>query len=234
MQKSNLVIILVVIVVGLIGMFFYTASRERNRTDLYSTKSDIVLPKDEATPTLTISQNEEMPKTKNITKPDMQIDVNKNYTATLSTSEGDIVIELHGKETPITVNNFVYLAKQGFYDGTIFHRVIKDFMIQGGDPQGTGMGGPGYEFDDEPFQGEYVPGTVAMANAGPDTNGSQFFIMHGEAALPPNYVIFGNVQTGQAVVDSIATSATKVNPASGEKSVPVKPVVVKKVTISEN
>lgn len=186
-----------------------------------------------ASPTLFIPKESPMPKSKKLAKPEMQIDTTKSYKATLSTSEGEIIIELHAKETPITVNNFVYLARLGFYDGTIFHRVIKEFMIQGGDPEGTGAGGPGYRFDDEEFTGSYVPGTVAMANAGPDTNGSQFFIMHGEAPLPPNYVIFGNVESGQAVVDAIATAATRVNPMSGERSVPVAPVKVEKVTILE-
>ena len=118
------------------------------------------------------------------------------------------------------------------YDNTIFHRVIKDFMIQGGDPTGTGAGGPGYRFNDEPFDGEYAKGTVAMANAGPNTNGSQFFIMHGEQALPPNYVIFGNVVDGLDALDAIAT-AEVVMSASGEPSKPVTPVKIKSVDITE-
>jgi cyclophilin family peptidyl-prolyl cis-trans isomerase len=109
----------------------------------------------------------------------MIIEKGKNYRALLETTKGPITINLFAAKTPVTVNNFVFLSKEGFYDNTFFHRIIKGFMIQGGDPQGTGMGGPGYKFADEPFDGEYVPGTVAMANAGPNTNGSQFFIMHG-------------------------------------------------------
>lgn len=162
--------------------------------------------------------------------PAMTIDVKKQYAATLHTAEGDIVVELAAAATPITVNNFVFLAREKFYDGTIFHRTIPGFMIQGGDPQGTGMGGPGYRFDDEPFTGEYTRGTIAMANAGPDTNGSQFFIMHKDYPLPPNYVIFGHVTSGLEVVDKIAAAPTK---PGGEGSSPVTPVVVKSVEISE-
>ena len=232
MQKY-LPAVLLFLVIVLIIFYFVSASNEVVVPISVSkeTKQKDIAP--QVNPTLEITETESMSKTKKLSKPEMQIDASKTYTATLTTSEGDIVIDLYAKETPITVNNFVYLAKEGFYDGTIFHRVIKDFMIQGGDPTGTGAGGPGYEFDDEPFTGEYVPGTLAMANAGPDTNGSQFFIMHGEAALPPNYVIFGNVSSGQAVVDAIATAQTKVNPMSGEKSVPLSPVVIEKVTIAE-
>ncbi|PIU73929.1 peptidylprolyl isomerase, partial [Candidatus Roizmanbacteria bacterium CG06_land_8_20_14_3_00_34_14] len=104
----------------------------------------------------------------------------KILTAVLHTEKGDMTVSLNTNDTPKTVNNFVTLAKKGFYNGTIFHRVIKGFMIQGGDPKGDGTGGPGYKFDDEPFTGEYTRGTIAMANAGPDTNGSQFFIMHAD------------------------------------------------------
>lgn len=159
------------------------------------------------------------------------IDVNKTYTARLETSVGDIVIDLTAKETPKTVGNFVNLARTGFYDNTIFHRVIDGFMIQGGDPKGNGTGGPGYKFDDEPFEGSYTRGTVAMANSGPNTNGSQFFIMHADEALPPAYVIFGKVSEGMEVVDKIATAATIQD--GRENSRPVDPVVVKKVTIAE-
>lgn len=162
--------------------------------------------------------------------PQMMIDKAKEYTATIKTDAGDIVVALTAKETPITVNNFVFLAREKFYDGTIFHRTIRGFMIQGGDPDGTGRGGPGYRFADEPYTGEYVRGTVAMANAGPDTNGSQFFIMHGDNSLPPNYVIFGKVITGMDVVDKIAEAPTK---SGGEGSSPVALVRMQTVTISE-
>ncbi len=182
------------------------------------------------------AKGEKKPESQPVTKktmysypPVMSIDAKKEYSATLVTSKGDIVIALNAKETPATVNNFVFLAREKFYDGTIFHRTIPGFMIQGGDPEGTGMGGPGYKFPDEEFAGEYKRGTVAMANAGPDTNGSQFFIMHKDAPLPPNYVIFGQVVSGLEAVDAIATAPTK---PGGEGSSPVTPVVVESVTIS--
>ena len=109
----------------------------------------------------------------------MAIDSNKNYTATLVTSRGEIVCDLFAKDAPNTVNNFVFLAREGFYDGTSFHRVINDFMIQGGDPTGTGRGGPGYQFQDEVKDNhKHQVGSLSMANAGPNTNGSQFFITH--------------------------------------------------------
>lgn len=164
--------------------------------------------------------------------PEMQIDSNKKYVATLKTDQGDIKIQLNADKTPKTVNNFVFLAKQKFYDDVIFHRVIKGFMIQTGDPTGTGMGGPGYKFDDEAFDGEYSAGTVAMANAGPNTNGSQFFIMHKDYPLPKNYVIFGKVVSGMDVVDKIAEAPVTAGP-SGEASKPVNPVHILNVDISE-
>jgi len=162
----------------------------------------------------------------------MEIDTKKTYQAVMKTSSGDITLELNAKETPITVNNFVTLSRKGFYGNTIFHRVIKGFMIQGGDPNGNGTGGPGYTFADEPFTGEYTKGTIAMANAGPNTNGSQFFIMHADYALPKNYVIFGKVIKGIEVVDKIAESQVKTGP-SGESSTPVNPTKVLSVEILE-
>ncbi len=127
----------------------------------------------------------------------------------------------------------MYLSKIGFYDGTIFHRVIKDFMIQGGDPLGNGTGGPGYTFNDEPFDGEYVRGTVAMANSGPNSNGSQFFIIHKDyTQLPKNYVIFGKVVEGMDVVDKIAEAPVEDNGA-GEMSKPISPVTINKAEVIE-
>lgn len=165
-------------------------------------------------------------------KPEMIIDQNKSYTAVMQTSKGNIKLKLNVNDTPKTVNNFVYLARNNFYDNTIFHRVIKGFMIQGGDPNGDGTGGPGYKFDDEPFEGEYTRGTLAMANSGPNTNGSQFFIMHQDYDLPPNYVIFGEVVEGLDVVDAIANIEVKQS-RMGEMSVPVEPVELKSVEIIE-
>ena len=136
----------------------------------------------------------------------MQIDESKRYAATIQTNRGDIVIDLHADKAPRTVNNFVALARDGFYDGVKFHRVIADFMIQGGDPTGSGSGGPGYRFGDE-FHPELLhdgPGVLSMANAGPNTNGSQFFITHGATNwLDNKHSVFGKVRSGQDVVDAI-------------------------------
>jgi cyclophilin family peptidyl-prolyl cis-trans isomerase len=154
----------------------------------------------------------------------------KNYVAVLKTSAGEIDIKLYGDKVPATVNNFVYLTKAGFYNDTVFHRAMKGFMIQGGDPKGDGTGGPNYRFPDEQFAGEYKRGVVAMANAGPDTNGSQFFIMHADYPLQPNYVIFGEVINGMDAVDAIAEAPVRESP-SGEMSRPIEPVVVQTVDI---
>ena len=131
-------------------------------------------------------------------------------TATMKTSEGDIVLELFDEDAPKTVSNFKQLASQGFYDGLIFHRVIADFMIQGGCPQGTGTGGPGYTFEDEINEHKIVKGALAMANAGPNTNGSQFFIVTTEEApwLDGKHTVFGEVRDGIDVVDRIGTTKT--------------------------
>jgi len=161
-------------------------------------------------------------------QPEMTIDLSKTYSATLHTNLGDIGIEFNPAESPLTVNNFVFLARDGFYDGVIFHRVIKGFMIQGGDPTGTGMGGPGYRFRDElEGPGKYSRGTVAMANSGPNTNGSQFFIMHTDYGLPHNYSIFGQVTAGIDVVDAIANTPT------GAQDRPHDDCVIESVTVSE-
>jgi len=150
----------------------------------------------------------------------------------LHTTAGDIEIALNIKDMPITAGNFITLSKKDFYNNTIFHRVIKGFMIQGGDPKGNGTGGPGYKFDDEPFTGEYTRGTIAMANSGPNTNGSQFFIMHADYPLPKNYIIFGHVTKGMDVVDKIATAEVTYSD-TGELSKPVEPIKIKTVTVVE-
>jgi peptidyl-prolyl cis-trans isomerase B (cyclophilin B) len=143
--------------------------------------------------------------------PPMSIDTAKKYSATLETSSGTIVVDLFAKDAPATVNNFVFLARDGFYDGTVFHRVIADFMIQGGDPTGSGRGGPGYRFEDETKGSPYKHkiGSLSMANAGPNTNGSQFFITHVETGwLDGKHTIFGQVRKGQEVVDKIKQGDT--------------------------
>ena len=160
----------------------------------------------------------------------MQIDPSKTYSATMHTDQGDIVIDLFAADAPQTVNNFVFLSKEGFYDGVGFHRVISGFMAQGGDPTGTGMGGPGYKFADEFHQSlkHDKQGVLSMANAGPGTNGSQFFITVGpQPHLNRKHTIFGEVadQSSRDVVDQIAQVRT------GRGDRPVNPVVIESVTI---
>jgi peptidyl-prolyl cis-trans isomerase B (cyclophilin B) len=136
--------------------------------------------------------------------PPMQVETNRIYHAIIKTNKGDIHLDLNPAEAPMTVNNFVVLAREGYYDGVTFHRVVPHFVIQGGDPTGTGSGGPGYKFKDEAVKRPYKAGTVAMANAGPNTNGSQFFIcLEDQAGLPPNYTIFGDTVAGMDVVRNI-------------------------------
>ncbi|OGG18851.1 peptidylprolyl isomerase [Candidatus Gottesmanbacteria bacterium RIFCSPHIGHO2_02_FULL_39_14] len=163
----------------------------------------------------------------------MGIDTNKKYSASVTTNYGNFTFELFTKETPITVNNFVFLANDGFYNGTVFHRIIKGFMIQGGDPQGDGTGGPGYSFADEPINRDYKRGIVAMANSGPNTNGSQFFIMHQDNNLPKNYVIFGQITKGMETIDKIVEVEVETN-SQGEPSKPKTKVTINNITINEN
>ena len=160
--------------------------------------------------------------------PQMAIDPAKKYTATIETSAGTMTAELYPTDAPMTVNNFVFLARDDFYNDVIFHRVISGFMIQGGDPTGTGRGGPGYKFRDEPVSRPYSRGILAMANSGPNTNGSQFFVMHSDYRLPPNYTIFGRLTGGEDVLDKIATAQT------GAQDRPVAPVSITSVTITES
>ena len=158
----------------------------------------------------------------------MTIDLSANYTATLRTNQGPITINLFASQAPKTVNNFVFLAREGFYNGIIFHRVIQGFMIQGGDPTGTGTAGPGYQFEDEidpslVFDG---PGVLAMANAGPNTNGSQFFITVAPTPnLNGNHTIFGRVTGGQNVVTGISLVPT------GQGDRPIDPVIIQSIEI---
>jgi cyclophilin family peptidyl-prolyl cis-trans isomerase len=164
--------------------------------------------------------------------PAMAIDQNKEYKATIKTSLGDIVIQLLPKEAPITVNNFVFLARQGYYDGVKFHRVVAGFVIQAGDPTGTGAGGPGYQFADElPPKRNYDFGIVAMANAGKNTNGSQFFIVTGtKVSLAPSYTIFGIMTSAPDV--AIKINDVRVGGASGQS--PITDVIITGVTIEES
>lgn len=161
--------------------------------------------------------------------PPMDIDVDGYYVAKLNTTAGVVVIELMPSNAPLAVNNFIFLAKQGFYDDVSFHRVIPGFVIQGGDPGGTGRGGPRYHFADELIGLPYRRGAVAMANAGPNMNGSQFFIMHADHDASLQSTIFGQVVSGLEVVDAIATAPTL---PEGEGSTPVEPVLIESIELS--
>jgi peptidylprolyl isomerase len=161
--------------------------------------------------------------------PPMVIDPAKRYTAEMVTSKGTIVITLDPIAAPATVNNFVFLARWHYYDGIIFHRIIPGFMLQGGDPEGSGRGGPGYKFADElPAPGRYQIGSLAMANAGPNTNGSQFFIVSGPdgTSLPPSYSLFGQVVKGLDVVKAIESVGSR----GGS---PSEKVIIESVAITE-
>ena len=161
--------------------------------------------------------------------PEMSIDPSKRYTATMETTLGTIVISLDPIAAPKTVNNFVFLSEQGYYDDVIFHRIINGFMCQGGDPEGSGRGGPGYKFGDElPKPGKYQIGSLAMANAGPNTNGSQFFIVSGPngCSLPPAYSLFGQVVKGLEVVEAMQ------NVETDRSDKPLVDVVIKSVTVT--
>ena len=165
--------------------------------------------------------------------PEMNIDISKKYSAVIKTSMGDMSIEFFTEDAPLTVNNFINLSQDGYYDNVIFHRVISGFMIQGGDPSGTGHGEmgkfPGYKFEDElNNQRSYDKGILAMANAGPDTNGSQFFIMHVDYPLPYQYTIFGFVTEGLEVIDKIASVET------GDGDKPINDVVIETIEVKEN
>ena len=161
--------------------------------------------------------------------PEMGIDPSKRYTATMETSMGTLVIALDPIAAPITVNNFVFLAAQHYYDGVIFHRIIQGFVCQGGDPDGNGRGGPGYKFVDElPKPGKYQIGSLAMANAGPNTNGSQFFLISGPSGvqLPPAYALFGQVVKGLDIVEMMQ------NVPTGPGDRPKDDVVIRSVAIT--
>ena len=161
----------------------------------------------------------------------MCLDPSKQYQAMIDTNHGTMVAFLYPDQAPRTVNNFVCLARYKYYDGLTFHRIIRDFVIQGGCPEGTGRGGPGYRFEDElPQPGKYEVGSLAMANAGPDTNGSQFFVISGGQGmqLPPQYALFGKLISGLDVLDEIQ----KVQTGPGDK--PAEPVVINSITIAES
>jgi cyclophilin family peptidyl-prolyl cis-trans isomerase len=181
------------------------------------------------------STNPEATSTPSPSPSESPVSTNQNnmHEITISTNLGDIVFQTYDSDAPKASDNFVKLAEKGFYNSVIFHRVISGFMIQGGDPTGTGTGGPGYSFEDElnpntqSYKQGYVRGTVAMANSGANTNGSQFFIMHKDYPLPHSYTIFGHVVKGLDVVDKIAATKTDANDK------PLAPVVMKSVTVKD-
>ena len=203
---------LLFIIAGIIGIIFLFSKDLSPKTNIFH---------NEATGS---AQNKKTP-------PPMTIDSKKVYKGQITTNKGLFTIELFAKETPVTVNNFVALAKDGFYNNTVFHRIIKDFMIQGGDPKGDGTGGPGYTFADEKITRDYKRGIVAMANSGPNTNGSQFFIVHKDTDAPKNYVIFGQVLTGMETIDKIAGVKVEDN-GRGEQSKPTETVKIEKIEIT--
>ncbi len=200
MNKQTIIILLAVIALGAIA--FMIANNQKDQEEIKKTENN---------------NNQET-----------------NMNATIKTSLGEIKIELYSDRVPQTAGNFAKLAEEKFYDGIKFHRIISGFMIQGGDPLTKddsqknlwGTGGPGYKFNDEPFEGDYSRGTIAMANSGPNTNGSQFFIMHQDYPLPPQYVIFGKVLEGMEVVDAIAALETD----AGDR--PLNPPVIESVTVN--
>lgn len=171
------------------------------------------------------------------TPPQMVIDPAGHYTAVIHTTAGDVTVQLLASDAPVTVNNFICLAGNGFYDKTKFHRIIAGFVVQGGDPTGTGMGGPGYQFADElPGDGlDYTAGTLAMANAGANTNGSQFFFTLADLSgqLPKNYTIFGKVIGGMDIVMQLGQTPVGASP-TGEASAPTQPVGITGVTVVQN
>ena len=228
MRKSavinSILIIILIAVIGL-GSYLYQKTQIQESATNVSTDSTGGALSVKETP---------VDQTPEDTKLQTMAENNKNMNkVTVDTNFGKIVLELYPKDAPKTVENFVTLAKKSFYDGLTFHRVISGFMIQGGDPLGTGTGGPGYTFADEldpntpSAKAGYKKGVLAMANAGPNTNGSQFFIMLADYPLPRNYTIFGRVILGQEVVDKIGQIKT------GPNDRPVTPVVMKMVTVGE-
>ncbi len=219
-MRIQQIVILVLIILAVLAAYFMTNKVASNQEAVQNDKAEVIN-KDSNNSAKQASSTDK-------TLPNKQ---EKMTTATLKTNKGDIKIEFYENDAPNTVNNFLTLAKKSYYDGVIFHRIIPGFMIQGGDPTGTGAGGPGYKFADElnpateSYKNGYTRGTVAMANAGPNTNGSQFFIMHADYPLPNAYTIFGKVVSGMEVVDAIAATKTGLNDRPIEQ-ITIKDVVV--------
>jgi cyclophilin family peptidyl-prolyl cis-trans isomerase len=238
--RRNQLIAMAVILAVIAGIAFLTSAGSKNKksTKLASTNTSTSSAAPTTVPGAAVTGETTCPKadgssprTTTFAKvPPMCIDPTKTYTATIETDAGTMTVALDAKKAPKTVNNFVVLARYHYFDGIVFHRVIPGFVVQGGDPQGTGAGGPGYKFDDElPKAGEYKVGSLAMANSGANTNGSQFFIIIGAegVALPPKYSLFGQVTTGIDVAKKIEADGD----ASGAPKVMHKMI---KVTIAES
>ena len=228
MNKNILTTIAVIIIVAAAWFFLdHRSGYPKGVEDLQASKTSAV-----ATSTTATSTTSPTVTTTNNTNPISM------HTVNIETSKGTIVFETYDNDAPKTVANFISLANKGFYNGLIFHRVIEGFMIQTGDPTGTGMGGPGYKFADElnsataSYKAGYVKGVVAMANSGPDTNGSQFFIVQADdAGLPNKYTIFGKVVSGLDIVDAIAAVKTNGHPPVGADK-PLEDVKMLKVTVA--
>ncbi|MDP3769608.1 MAG: peptidylprolyl isomerase [Candidatus Sungbacteria bacterium] len=225
MPSFRIVSIVIFSIMAAVGLYTYvfrsspSISPSPTPTPAQSPSDNPIIPTPAPSPTPTTPQ---------------QINLKNNmHTIILKTNLGDITFETYDADAPKTVQNFITLSQKGFYNNLIFHRVIKGFMIQGGDPQGTGMGGPGYSFEDElnpatdSYKEGYKKGVIAMANAGPNTNGSQFFIMLEDTPLPKNYTIFGKVVSGQNAVDAIGNVTTDGNDK------PTDNVIIKSVTVDK-
>ncbi len=229
MNTSKWLVVIIVTIIVLAGVQWYMNSNEALSIDKVNSLASVIVPieTEVISTSISVPTAPQLSEEKSINKPIK----NAMHNVTIETNKGTIVFETYDVDAPNTVKNFITLAEKGFYSDVIFHRVIKDFMIQGGDPTGTGMGDPGYKFADElnpetsSYKAGYTRGVVAMANSGPNTNGSQFFIMHKDTPLPNNYSIFGKVIKGMDIVDAIAN--TKVD--SNDK--PLSPIVMKKVTV---
>jgi cyclophilin family peptidyl-prolyl cis-trans isomerase len=242
MDKNNIIIGGVVVVAVIAGAWVLVNTGEQQpkpippAQELGQSNTDSGSPQAQNQNSSSSSAAPQAATTSSAGAPQIDNSYKKIMNATIKTSLGDIKVELYGDKVPQTAGNFAKLAEAGFYNGIKFHRVIKGFMIQGGDPLTKddsqkalwGTGGPGYTFADEPFTGQYTRGTLAMANSGPNTNGSQFFIMHADYPLPPSYVIFGKVTSGLDVVDKIANLPT--DPSNDR---PLTPPVIESVTIEK-
>jgi cyclophilin family peptidyl-prolyl cis-trans isomerase len=251
MNTREIIISTIVLILLLVGFYFLirTGAKRSNRTSSSEATSTAPTTADlsevegltkgtsgieGAQENGNLDQNQEkenkMNDTNSTQPPQMQLKEGVDYQAVIKTSKGDVLVDLFEDIAPVTVNNFVHLASIGFYDGTIFHRVMDDFMIQGGDPTGTGTGGPGYAFADEINNKKLVKGSLAMANSGPDTNGSQFFIVTKEATpwLDGLHTNFGQVLSGMEIAEEIS----KVETGPGDK--PVEDITIESVEIIEN